>query len=107
MEAFPPPAPPGRPAAGAGRMRLIFNARSGRAGRNAALLPRLRDFLAARSLEADLHLTEGPGHATVLAREAVREGCGRVVAIGGDGTVNEVAQALRYTPAVLANVPTG
>jgi diacylglycerol kinase (ATP) len=88
-------------------MRLIFNARSGRFKRNAQLLPLLRDFIAARSLDAEVCLTEGPGHATVLAREAVRSGCGRVVAVGGDGTVNEVAQALRDTSAVLGIVPTG
>jgi diacylglycerol kinase (ATP) len=96
-----------RPDDMAGKMRLIFNARSGRFRRNAQLLPLLRNFIAARSLNAELLLTEGPGHATVLARDAVREGCGRVIAVGGDGTVNEVAQALRYTPAVLGIVPTG
>ncbi len=106
MEASPPAAIDPR-SAGAGRMRLIFNARSGRFRRNARLLPLLRNFIAAQALDAELVLTEGPGHATVLAREAVRDGCGRVVAVGGDGTVNEVAQALRYTPAALAIVPTG
>jgi YegS/Rv2252/BmrU family lipid kinase len=33
--------------------------------------------------------TEGPGDATRLAREALRAGAERVVAIGGDGTINE------------------
>jgi diacylglycerol kinase (ATP) len=94
-------------AAGPAKMRLIFNARSGRFHRNAQLLPLLRNFLAARSLDAELLVTEGPGHATLLARDAVRDGCGRVIAVGGDGTVNEVAQALRYTSAVLGIVPSG
>src|SRR5471030_524840 len=93
MEASPPPARPAGPSFGAGKMRLIFNARSGRAGRNAGLLLLIRNFIAARSLEAEVLLTEGSGHATVLAREAMRDGCSRVIAIGGDGTVNEVAQA--------------
>jgi len=34
--------------------------------------------------------TGGPGDATRLAREALRGGAERVVAIGGDGTINEV-----------------
>ena len=102
----PPPDPAGR-IPRMGKMRFIFNLHSGRSGRNARLLPLLRDFIASRSLDADLHVTEGPGHATLLALEAVREGCGRVVAVGGDGTVNEVAQALRFTPSVLAIVPSG
>jgi YegS/Rv2252/BmrU family lipid kinase len=34
--------------------------------------------------------TKGPGDATKLAREALRGGADRIVAIGGDGTINEV-----------------
>jgi YegS/Rv2252/BmrU family lipid kinase len=89
------------------KTRFIFNPVSGRHARNARLLPILRDFIVARALDADLVATEGPGHATVLAREAVNAGCSRVVAVGGDGTMNEVAQALIHTPAALALVPCG
>ncbi len=89
------------------KTRFIFNPRSGRHARNARLLPLLRDFISARALDADLVATEGPGHATELARDAVHQGCLRVVAVGGDGTMNEVAQALLHTPAALALVPCG
>ena len=89
------------------KTRFIFNPVSGRHARNARLLPLLRDFIGTRALDADLVATEGPGHATVLAREAVNAGCTRVVAVGGDGTMNEVAQALLHTPAALALVPCG
>ncbi len=90
-----------------GRTRFVFNPCSGRRRRNAHLLPLLREFISARGLDADVAVTEGPGHATLLAHEAVKSGCSRVVAVGGDGTVNEVAQALRHTPAALAFVPCG
>lgn len=92
--------------AAAPKLRFILNPRSGRQGR-ASLIPHLQDLIAARSLDARLSVTEGPGHATILARDAVRSGCSRVVAVGGDGTVNEVAQALRNEPAALAIVPVG
>lgn len=88
------------------RMRFIFNPCSGRR-RNSRLLPFVRNFIDARGLDADLISTEGPGHATELAREAVAAGCRRVVAVGGDGTMNEVAQALLDSPAMLALVPCG
>lgn len=89
-----------------GPLSFILNPRSGRRGHH-GLASELRAFISARSLRADLAVTEGPGHATLLAREAVQRGRERVVAVGGDGTVNEVAQALRHTPAALSIVPLG
>jgi diacylglycerol kinase (ATP) len=43
-----------------------------------------------RAFPFDELMTQGPGDATRLTREALRSGAERVVAIGGDGTVNEV-----------------
>jgi YegS/Rv2252/BmrU family lipid kinase len=43
-----------------------------------------------RAFPFDEAITQGPGDATRLAREAVRAGAERVVALGGDGTINEV-----------------
>ncbi len=40
--------------------------------------------------EYNVAFTEGPGHATLLTREALRAGWEMVVAVGGDGTLNEV-----------------
>lgn len=42
-----------------------------------------------RAFPFDEALTQGPGDATRLTREALRAGAERVIAIGGDGTVNE------------------
>jgi YegS/Rv2252/BmrU family lipid kinase len=86
---------------------FIFNPHSGRNRRRPRLAGAIRDFIAARSLDARLEITAGPGHATELAREAVRAGHEIVVAVGGDGTMNEVAQGLLHTPAALALVPCG
>ena len=43
-----------------------------------------------RAFPFDEAVTQAPGDATRLAREALRAGAERVVAIGGDGTINEV-----------------
>lgn len=51
--------------------------------------------------------TEYAGHATKIAKEAVMSGVPTVVAIGGDGTVNEVGKALIHTKTALGIIPTG
>jgi diacylglycerol kinase (ATP) len=89
------------------RTCFIFNPQSGHNRRRPGLDRAIRDFIAGRSLDASLRVTEGPGHARELARDAVAAGAGVVVAVGGDGTMNEVAQALLHTPAALALVPCG
>lgn len=89
------------------KTRFIFNPCSGLNRRRPQLARDIRTFIATQALDADLVVTEGPGHATVLARAAVQAGCAVVVAVGGDGTMNEVAQAVLDTPATLALVPCG
>ncbi|MCD5408956.1 diacylglycerol kinase family lipid kinase [Candidatus Bipolaricaulota bacterium] len=76
----------------------------GEAGRRE---PELRAALEEAGLAFELVRTEAPGHASELAREAVRAGVALVVAAGGDGTVNEVAQGLVGTEVPLGILPIG
>lgn len=54
-----------------------------------------------------IQVTRGRGDATRMARQAVEAGTDLVVAVGGDGTVNEVASSLIHTPATLGVIPVG
>ena len=56
---------------------------------------------------AEAVVTTHPGHATELAIAAVANGVNRVLAIGGDGTINETARALRRSATALGIVPIG
>ncbi len=51
--------------------------------------------------------TDAPKHATVLARQAADEKFNIAVAVGGDGSVNEVAKGLIGTKTALAILPSG
>jgi YegS/Rv2252/BmrU family lipid kinase len=86
------------------KIRAIVNLRAGLAAHRA-----LDAMAASRPTwpAIEVRLTEGPGHATALAREAVEDEAALVLAAGGDGTVNEVATALIGTGVPLGIVPVG
>ena len=83
---------------------LLLNpvADKGRAAGRRALITR---FLKERGVEPLWHVTEGPGHAGRIVR-ALPEGV-LVVAVGGDGTVREVAAACVGTDRVMGVLPVG
>ena len=79
----------GQPVAANGKPVLIVNpaAAAGRTGRR---WPAIAELARASGLDFDAVLTVRPGDATEIARKAVRESRPLVVAVGGDGTLNEV-----------------
>jgi len=87
-------------------MKLIVNpvAANGAVGKN---WPHMCDFLQAEGASFDVVLTERPGHATQLARQALDDGYRTIVAVGGDGTVNEVLNGLVVNGAVDPEVTLG
>ena len=68
---------------------LIVNPASA-AGRTGRRWPAVADLARASGLDFDVAVTKRAGHATEIAREAVRESRPLVVAVGGDGTLYEV-----------------
>ena len=75
------------------RTLVIVNQRSG-GGRDSASLGRLRALLERRLGSVELQCTERPGHAIDLAREGASGGRRLIVAVGGDGTLHEVANGI-------------
>lgn len=60
-----------------------------------------------KGIEVDPRVTWEAGDATRFAQEAARDGATAVVAVGGDGTVNEVVNGLVGTGVPLGVIPTG
>jgi len=86
------------------KVRAILNPRAGvRTGRTREAVERGRPSWG----DYAVYLTREAGHATQLACEAVAAGADLVLAVGGDGTVNEVARGLLGSPAALGIVPVG
>jgi diacylglycerol kinase (ATP) len=75
------------------RYKIIVNPISGR-GAGESVIPHLETQLREYSLDFDLVRTERPWHAAELAQVAVSDGYDIVVAVGGDGTANEVLNGL-------------
>lgn len=77
---------------------VILNPASGR-GLGRKLRPRVEAALRGTGGAFELIETTGRGHAVTLGREAAECGVERVICVGGDGTVHEVANGLLQGPA--------
>jgi YegS/Rv2252/BmrU family lipid kinase len=88
------------------RVVFIMNPISGT--QNKAGIPELiESTLDHEKFSYELLMTEHAGHASELAHEAMERGVDIVVAIGGDGTVNEVARAIVHSQTALGIIPCG
>jgi YegS/Rv2252/BmrU family lipid kinase len=87
------------------RIRFIINPKSG-TKKKKRILDLINIYLDKNKYDYEIKYTNAPFHATTLAKE-VSDSCDIVVAIGGDGTVNEVAKGLINSKAHLAIIPMG
>ncbi len=72
---------------------MILNPIAGR-GASKKALPEIESHLHTLGFDYDLLITEKPGHGIKLAEQAGEKGCETVIAVGGDGTANEVINGL-------------
>ena len=85
---------------------FIVNPISGNKAKN-RVTKLIRDLLDPQLFSPTVVVTEYAGHATQLAQQFALEGYYAVIAVGGDGTVNEVANGLVGTNTALGIVPNG
>jgi YegS/Rv2252/BmrU family lipid kinase len=67
----------------------------------------INSFLDIKIFDYNIIYTKYPLHATAISKNAVKENYDIVVAVGGDGTVREVAQGLVNSNTKMAIIPTG
>lgn len=88
------------------KLQLIINPISG-LGTKEGIEALAKSRLEAKGFEVNSAYTCGRGDATRLAKKAVKEGYYGVIAVGGDGTVNDTARALCDTDTALGIIPCG
>ena len=85
---------------------FILNPTAG-GGFGSLLLPELEKQLANRSMDATIQLTERHDHAPELSQKCLEKGCTHIIAVGGDGTMNEVLNGVAELDIPLAIIPAG
>jgi len=88
------------------KAQLIYNPVAGPRAMDAEV-SEVMAFLRSHGWEVTLRRTLGPGDATTYAREAVANHCDVAVAIGGDGTLGEVATGLAHSNCAMGVLPAG
>ena len=85
---------------------FIVNPKSGTQNKE-SMPTQIASLIDGERFEHEVVFTEYAGHATQIATQCAKRGDDIVVAVGGDGTVNEVARALVHTQTALGIVPCG
>nr|WP_236727745.1 diacylglycerol kinase family protein [Caldanaerobacter subterraneus] len=76
-------------------------------GRAYRKIPEIRRIMKKKLIDYKIFITKYAGHGKILARKAALSGFKVVVAVGGDGTVLEVVNGIKGTPAALGVIPVG
>ncbi len=89
------------------KVRFIVNPISGINRKPKKIVKNIHEIWSTSRIPYEVVFTEKRGHATDLAREAVDKNFDLVIAVGGDGTVNEIGRGLVATDVVLGVIPAG
>lgn len=89
------------------KIKFVRNPRSGIIRTQTLIRKAIEWNFADSGFDYEIVETAYAGHGNILAKEAVQQGFDAVVAIGGDGTVNEVGSALVNTETALGIIPLG
>ena len=87
-------------------LHFIINPISG-TGKQENITSKIEKTIDSSVFESHIHFTERKGHATEIAKDLRNDNADLIIAVGGDGTVNEIAQSLVNSSTTLGIIPTG
>ncbi len=87
-------------------IRFIVNPLSG-TGKQVDVADLIAEYLDLNKFQYSVYFTERKYHATELAKDAIKDRQDIVIAVGGDGTVNEVAKGIVGSAVALGILPAG
>ncbi len=88
------------------KIYVIINPKSGTSSKQ-NLPHKIADAFDAHLFDVHIIITGYAGHGSEIAKQAIKDKANYVIAVGGDGTVNEVARALVNSETVLGIIPLG
>ena len=88
------------------KVQAIINPISG-VGSKRKIPKLIEDFCSESGFDLELTFTEYAGHASTVTKNAINQGAKCIIAVGGDGTVNEIARSMVHSDAVLGIIPKG
>lgn len=88
------------------RLLAIINPISG-TGKQKGIELLLKNFLDKNRFNLQIEYTQFAGHASILAKKATHSAIDAVLAVGGDGTINEIARSLTGSDVVMGIIPCG
>jgi diacylglycerol kinase (ATP) len=86
---------------------FILNPQAGNSKKREDLVDLIDYYMRPSGNTYEFAYTVGAGDATRISRQAANEGFNIIVAVGGDGTVNEVANGLIHSDGQLGIIPRG
>lgn len=87
-------------------LHFIINPISG-TGKQHKVLQKIKRQIDAKRFDTHIHYTEKEKHATEIAKRLCKEKNNIIIAVGGDGTVNEIASTMVHSNNILGIIPTG
>jgi len=90
------------------KKKIIFIVNPISGGRKGSELSAIiSEYVDKLKFDFEIRLTERAGHAEEISRQSVKEGVDFIVAVGGDGTINEVASEMIGSQSILGIIPRG